>query len=64
MKKYFKVSFQHSGSVFCTNIAKAENEQAVLERYKKEYKWVSVSECTDYELETARRKGMPFVEIK
>ncbi len=63
MKKYFKVSFQYSGSVFCTNIARAESEKAVRERYERGYSWVSVSECSEYDLESARRKGMPFVEI-
>lgn len=63
MKKYFAVSFKHSESVFCSNIAHAETAEAVNAHYSK-YEWVSVRECEDYEVETARRKGMPIVEIE
>lgn len=63
MKKYFTVSFKYSESVFCTNIAHAETAEAVKAHYSK-YEWVSVSECSEYELETATRKGMPVVEIE
>lgn len=37
--------------------------EAVNAHYSK-YEWVSVRECEDYEVETARRKGMPIVEIE
>jgi hypothetical protein len=63
MKKYFAVSFKHSESVYCSNIAHAETAEAVNAHYSK-YEWVSVRECEDYEVETARRKGMPIVEIE
>lgn len=63
MKKYFAVSFKYSESVYCSNIAHAETAEAVNAHYSK-YEWVSVRECEDYEVETARRKGMPIVEIE
>lgn len=63
MKKYFAVSFKYSESVYCSNIAHAENAAEVEKHYSK-YEWVSVRECEEHELETARRKGMPFVEIE
>lgn len=63
MKKYFSVSFKYSESVFCANIAHAETAESVKAHYSK-YEWVSVSECSEYELETATRKGMPVVEIE
>lgn len=63
MKKYFAVSFKYSESVFCSNIAHAETAEAVNAHYSK-YEWVSVRECEEYEVETARRKGMPIVEIE
>lgn len=64
MKKYFAVSFKYSEDVFCTNIAHAETAEAVNAYYSAEYEWVSVRECEDYEVETARRKGMPIVEVE
>lgn len=63
MKKYFAVSFEYSESVYCSNIAHAETAEVVNAHYSK-YEWVSVRECEDYEVETARRKGMPIVEIE
>lgn len=63
MKKYFTVSFKYSESVYCSNIAHAETAEAVNAHYSK-YEWVSVGGCEDYEVETARRKGMPIVEIE
>lgn len=62
MKKYFAVSFKYSESVYCSNIAHAETAEAVNAHYSK-YEWVSVRECEDYEVDTARQKGMPIVEI-
>lgn len=63
MKKYFCVSFKYSPNVFCANIAHAETIEAVKAHYSK-YEWVSVSDCSKDELATARRKGMPVVEIE
>ena len=63
MKKYFAVSFKYSESVYCSNIAHADTVEAVNSHYSK-YEWVSVRECEYYEVETARRKGMPIVEIE
>lgn len=63
MKKYFAVSFKYSEGVYCSNTAHAETAEAVNAHYSK-YEWVSVRECEDYEVETARRKGMPIVEIE
>ncbi len=61
-KKYYKVSYQHSESVYCSNIAHAESVEAVEAHYSK-YNWCSVSECEEWELESAQRRGMPIIEI-
>ena len=63
MKKYFAVSFKHSENVYCTNIAHAETAEAVAAHYSR-YEWVDIREAADHEVETARRKGMPIVEIE
>lgn len=63
MKKYFYVSFQYSESTYCTNIAHAETAEAVEAHYSK-YAWVSVREAEDHEVETAKRKGIPIIEIE
>lgn len=62
-KKYYKVSFQYSESVYCANIAHAESVEAVEAHYSK-YSWYSVSECEEMELKSARRRGMPIVEVE
>lgn len=62
MKKYYKVSFQWSDSVYCTNIAHAETEDAVKAHYAK-YEWASVTEAKPWELDEAKAKGMPFIEV-
>lgn len=63
MKKYFSVSFQHSENVYCANIAHAETAEEVEAHYSK-YAWYSVREAQDHEVETAKRKGMPIIEIE
>lgn len=63
MKKYFAVSFKYSESVFCSNIAHAETAEAVAAHYSR-YEWVDIREAEAHEVETARRKGMPIVEIE
>lgn len=63
MKKYFAVSFKYSESVFCSNIAHAETVEAVAAHYSR-YEWVDIREAEAHEVETARRKGMPIVEIE
>ena len=51
MKKYYKVSFEYSEGIYCTNIAIAESAAAVEAHYS-EYPWVDVKECSAWELET------------
>lgn len=63
MKKYYKVSFQHSENIYCANIAHAESVEAVEAHYSK-YAWYSVSEASECDVASAQRKGMPIVEIE
>lgn len=63
MKQYFNVSFQYSESVYCANIAHAETAADVETYYSSKYTWVSVSPATDYEVEEARRRGKPIIEV-
>ena len=64
MKKYFNVSFQYSESVYCANIAHAESAEAVEAHYSAKYEWCKVSEATAADVEEAKRKGKPIVEIE
>ena len=64
MKQYFNVTFQYSESVYCANIAHAETAADVEAHYSSKYAWVSVSPAADYEVEQARRRGKPIVEIE
>lgn len=63
MEQYFKVSFQYSESVYCTNIAHAESVEDVKAEYSK-YTWFDVSPASTYNVEDAKRRGMPIIECK
>ena len=64
MKKYFNVSFQYSESVYCANIAHAERAEDVEAHYSAKYEWCKVYEATAADVEEAKRKGKPIVEIE
>ena len=63
MKKYFNVSFQYSGSVYCSNLAHAETVEDVQAHYS-EYDWVSVSDATEYDVRNAQERGKPIIECE
>lgn len=63
MKKYFEVSFKRSESVYCSNIAHAETVEAVKAHYSI-YEWIDIRECDGCEVEEARRRGKPIVEVE
>lgn len=62
MKQYFKVTYQHSESVYCSNIAHAETAADVTAQYN-HYEWVDVQPAESWEVDAAARRGMPIVEI-
>ncbi len=62
MKVFYSVTFKYSDDVYCSNIAYGEKE-TVEEHYKREYEWVSVKPAALYEVETAKLKGMPIIEL-
>ena len=62
MKNYYNVSFKYSETVYCANIAHAESEDAV-ENYYSEYEWIHISKSSPSDVELAKRKGMPIIEI-
>lgn len=63
MKRYYKVSFQYSEYTYCANIAHADSIQDVEKHYSK-YAWSNVTEATEYDVEEAKTKGMPIIEIE
>ena len=63
MKQYYKVTFQHSENVFCTNLAHAETVQDVEREYSV-YSWSSIKPAQPWDVEEARVKGMPIIEIE
>ena len=63
MKGYYNVHFQYSETTYCSNIAHAESIQDVEKHYNK-YSWVSVEEATESDIQEAKRKGKPIVEIE
>lgn len=60
--KYYSVSFQYSETTYCANLVKADDPEKIRAHYSK-YAWYSISEATAGEVESARRKGMPIIEL-
>ena len=60
---YYKVTFEHSENVYCTNIAIADSVEAVKDHYSK-YSWSNVRECAEWEVEEGKTKGMPIITIE
>lgn len=59
----YKVTFRwHDTDTFCTNICVAYSEEEVKAHYSK-YRDVSIRPASNYEYETAERKGMPIVRV-
>lgn len=64
MKKYFKVTFEYAeGIIYCTNLAHAETAEDVERKYSK-YPWQSVKEAQPWDVEEAKMKGMPIIEVE
>ena len=62
-KNYYFVIFNWDDVVFCSNIAHAESKEKVEEYYSKKYKWCNVGDIQYGELEIAKKKGMPIIEL-
>ena len=63
MKKYFKVTFEYAEGIYCTNLAHAETAEDVEREYSK-YPWQSVKEAQPWDVEEAKMKGMPIIEVE
>lgn len=63
MGKYFKVSSAYAEDVYCANIAHAESMEDVETEYA-HYNWYSITAAMQYDVEEARRTGMPIVDIE
>lgn len=60
---YYNVSFQYSETVFCSNIAIAENENDVAAHYSK-YAWYAIKPATENDVAAARERGKPIVKCE
>lgn len=63
MKKYFNVSYQYSETVYCSNIVHAETAEDIRQYYS-EYNWCDVSEASEFDVEDAKRRNKPIIEIE
>lgn len=63
MKKYFKVTFKYAEGIYCTNLAHAETAEDVEREYS-EYPWKSIKEAQPWDVEEAKMKGMPIIEVE
>lgn len=60
---YFNVTYYVGNNIWSANIAHAKNRQSVADYYKAKADEVIISEAEEYDVVTAKRKGMPIVEI-
>ena len=63
MKRYFKVTFEYAEGIYCTNLAHAETAEDVEREYSK-YAWCSVKPAQPWDVDEARAKGMPIIEVE
>lgn len=61
MKKYYFVSWNAGNGIYCTNLATAESAADVYKAYT-EYGEITVGPAEDYEIESAKRRGMPVTD--
>lgn len=66
MKKYYYVSFKWSdgeyGAIYCSNIVLSDSIDKIKDEYSK-YSWYNIRDIQSGELEMAKRKGMPIIEL-
>lgn len=63
MKSYFKVTFEYAEGIYCTNLAHAETAEDVEREYSR-YSWRSIKTAQPWDVEEARAKGMPIIEVE
>ena len=61
--EYYNVSYYVGDDIWSSNIALGKSEEMVREYYGKKSDRVFVSKAEDWEVETAKRKGMPILTI-
>ena len=63
--KYYYVTFRwYDTDIYCANIAHAPSKAAVERFYTDRYGWCAVRECPPYDLQDARERGKPIIEIE
>lgn len=61
----FQVSFKwYDSNTYCTNMVIANSMDDAKSYYESKYSNVHIRSAKDWEIESARRKGMPFVNLK
>ena len=61
MKKYYFVSWNHGDGIYCTNLAAADSAEDVRAEYACREE-LTIREAEDYEIESAKRRGMPVTD--
>lgn len=63
MKTYYSVTFKwYNSDIYCANIVYADTEDSIKEKYS-EYEECFINKCSEDEVEIAKCKGMPIVEL-
>ena len=61
-KEYYYVNFKWCETIYCGNIVHADSIETVEKEYSK-YGWYCIREVQCGEIEMAKRKGMPIIEL-
>lgn len=60
---YYMVSYHAGNGIYCTNLATAESIEDIQRAYA-DHEQVTINPAKDYEIESAKRRGMPVVECE
>lgn len=57
---FYMVTFEYAENVYCTNLATGTREN--IEREYSKYPWHEIKEAAPWQIEDAKRKGMPIIK--
>lgn len=60
---YYMVSYHAGNGIYCTNLATADSVEDIQRAYAN-HEQVTINPAKDYEIESAKRRGMPVVECE
>ena len=65
MRNYYHVTYESGNGIYCANIAVAKCADDALRYYRQRHpgKQVIISDCTESDMRSCQRRGMPIVTV-